>query len=98
MRFEESHGSFSSSVEKVPQTLVIDLISFTQREDNEVVVPLEEDLVEARVSWDIGKALGLKVGNDKAMVVALAKVQECQDFVLQRRRDHPRKNKGQTKV
>ena len=41
------------------------------------MVPFEEDLVEARVSWDLGKAMGLKVSNDKAMVAALAKVQKC---------------------
>ena len=59
------------------------------------MVPNDEDLMEAQVSWDLGKVLGLQVSNERAMVGALAaKVQECQDFVLPRRRDRPRKNKG----
>ena len=70
-------GPSQSPVEKVSQTLLLESISFLQRDDNEVVVPFEEDLVEARVSWDLGKAMGLKVSNDKAMVAALAKVQKC---------------------
>ena len=40
----------------------------------------------------------LKVSHEKAMVVALARVHECQDFVLPRRRGHPRKNEDHTKV
>ena len=60
------------------------------REDNEVVVLYEEDLVVAQVSWDLRKVLGLQVSNEKAMIVTLAKVQECQDFVLPGRRGHPR--------
>ena len=44
--FGESHGSFSNSVEKVPQTLMIESISILQRDDNEVVVPFEKDLLE----------------------------------------------------
>ena len=34
----------------------------------------EEDLVEAKVSWDVGEALGLRVSNKRAMIVALSKV------------------------
>ena len=71
--------------------------STLQREDIEVVVPNEEDLMEAQVLWDIGKVLGLQASNEKPIIVALVKVQECQDFILPRRRGHPRKNKGRTK-
>ena len=48
--FGESHGSFSNSVEKVPQIPMLESISFLQRDNNEIVVLFEEDLVEARVS------------------------------------------------
>ena len=56
----------------------------------------EEDLVEAQNSWIVGKALGFKVSNEKAMIDALSKVKECQDFSLPRRRGYPRKNRGCT--
>ena len=92
--FRESHGSFSNLVEKVPETPMLESISILKRDDNEVVEPIKEDLVE--VSWDVGKILWLKVSNEKAMIAALAKVQECQDFVLLRRRGCPNKNKGRT--
>lgn len=34
----------------------------------------EEDLVEMQVTWDLGKALELKISNEKAMIDALAKI------------------------
>ena len=37
----------------------------------------EEELIEAKNSWNIGKALGFKVSNDLAMIEALSKVKEC---------------------
>lgn len=40
--------------------------------DYGVVVPSDEDLVEARISWDMGKMMGFKISNDLAMVAALA--------------------------
>ena len=43
--FRESHCS--SSVEKVPQTPLLESNSTWQREVNEVVLSVEEDLVEA---------------------------------------------------
>ena len=59
----------------------------------EVVTPWEENLVQAHITWDIGRTLGLKVSNDMAMIKALARVPECQDFVILRKREHPRKKK-----
>ena len=61
-------------------------------------MPAEEDLVEARISWDMGKIMGFNISNDEAMIKALAKVKECQDFVLPRRRGRPRKKKGHAEV
>ena len=58
----------------------------------------EDDLVETQVSWGLGKELGLKVGNEKAMIHALSKVREMQDFVLPRKRGRPRKKKGTDKA
>ena len=58
------------------------------------MVPFEEDLVEAQISWDIGKALEFKVSNENAMIDALFKVKNCQHFSLLRRKGCPRKNKG----
>ena len=96
--FGESLCSFSNTVEKVSQTPMLESLSGIQSDDNEVQVPCEEDLVGARISWDIGKTLGLKVSNENAMFDALAKVQECQDFVMPRKRGRPRKNKDSTKI
>ena len=63
----------------------------------EEVMPNEEDLVDAQVSWDVGKALGLHVSNERTMFEALSKVYEVQDFVLPRKKDRPIKNKGRSK-
>ena len=90
----ESHGSFSNSIDKVPQTPLLDSVSFLNRDNNEEVMPDGEDLVEARITWDVGKFLGLKVSNEEAMIDALSKVDECQDFVLPRKRGRPKKNKS----
>ena len=90
-----SHASFSNSTEMVPQTPLMEPTSLLYKDDDKEVIPEEEDLVEARISWDVGKFLGLKVKNDKAMIDALAKVKECQDFVMPRKRGRPRKNKAQ---
>ena len=45
--YEESHCSISNSVEKVPQTPMLESESTLQREDIEVVVLDEEDFVES---------------------------------------------------
>ena len=100
MRFETDQNSgepyCSSSVEKVPQTPLFESESLWQREENEIVMPVEEDLVEAQITWDLGKTLGLQVENEKAVVTALAKIRDCQDFVLPRKRGRPRKKKAIT--
>ena len=82
----ESHDSFPGSVKKIPQTPLLDSSSNQMSVIMEEVMPCEEGLVEARISWDIWKTLGLKVSNEKAMICMLAKVPEFQDFVLPRKR------------
>ena len=94
---EESNGALLSSEEKVPQTPLLGSNSNRMFDDLEGAVPCEEDLVEARISWDIGKTLGCKVSDEKAMICALAKVSDCQDFVLPRKRGRPRKRRGRSK-
>ena len=39
-------------------------------------MPNEEDLMEAQLAWDIGKVLGLRVSNEKAMIDVISKVCE----------------------
>ena len=75
--YEESFYSISNSIEKVPQTPMLESVSTLQREDNEVMVPDKVDLMDAQISWDIGKILGLQVSNKKAMIAMIDKVQEC---------------------
>ena len=69
-----------------------------EREEVKDVVPNEEDLVETQITWDGGKTLGLQMSDDRAMIIALAKVWELQDFVLPKKRGRPKKNKGRSKV
>ena len=83
----------SSSFEIIPQTQLLEPLATGQYEDDEGVLPAEDDLVETQITWDVGKLLGLHVNNEKAMLAALAKVDDCQDFVLPRRRGRPRKKK-----
>ena len=49
-------------------------------------------------SWNIRNVMGLKISNELAMINALSKVKEYQNFTLPRRRGRPRKNKGNTKA
>ena len=62
---------------KEPQTHLLVSASNLQGEDCEVVTPWEENLIEARTSWDLGKGLGFKVTNEMAMIETLAKVPKC---------------------
>ena len=55
------------------------------------MTPWEENLIEAQITWDIGKTLGCKVSNEMAMINALARVPEGQDFVIPRKRGCPKK-------
>ena len=71
----------------------MDSVQVMHIEGIEDEVLCEKDLVEAQVSWDIGETLGLKVNNKKVMIEVLAKVQDCQDFVIPRRRGPPKKGK-----
>ena len=73
--------------EKVPQTPLIDFSVSIQGAENEEEEALnEDDLVEAQVTWGLGKELELKVGDEKTIIAALSKVREVQDFVLPRKR------------
>ena len=68
-----SEGSeFSSSVEKVLQYPLIE--SNPNWNSDEAAMPDEDDVVEAQITWDIGKTLGLQAINEKAVVDALAKI------------------------
>ena len=91
--FGKSLCSFSNLVEKVPQTLALELVSLLQKDDNEEEVLGEEDLVEAQITWDIGETFGFKVSNKKAMIVTLAKVHECQDWFYQEKEVVPERLK-----
>ena len=62
----------------------------------EIVLPLEEELMEAQNTWNIGATLGVTTSNEIAMLDALSKIRECQDFSLPKRRRRTRKNKGGT--
>ena len=76
----ESDQSVGEFFDKEPQTHLLVSTSNIQGEDCELVMPWEENLIDARFSWDLGKVLELKVSNEMAMIEALAKVLECQDF------------------
>ena len=73
---------------------MLELSSNQLNDDLECGMPSEEDLVEARIAWEVGKTLGCKVSNEEAMIRALANIPEHQDFVLPRKRGRPRKNKS----
>ena len=93
----ESVQSIGEFFVKEAQTHLLVSASNLQGDDCEVVTPWEENLIKARVSWDLGKVLGLRVSNEIAMIEALAKVPKCQDFVMPRRKGHPRMKKGDSK-
>ena len=95
---EVSNSSCTNSTEKGPQTPVLESSVFVHCDAIEVVLPFDEELVEAQNTWNVGKALGLKLSNELAMVEALSKVRECQDFSMPTRRRRPKKNKGGANV
>ena len=53
--------------------------------------------MEAQITWDLGKMLGLQASNEKAVIDALSKVHEIQDFVLPRKRGRLRKKTNVSK-
>ena len=95
---EEIEENDGESAGKVPQTPQYDSMQSRQRYFNEVERPCDEDLVEAPITWEVGKLLGCSANNEKAVIEALAKIPECQDFIMPRKRGRPKKNKGKTKV
>ena len=76
---------------------MIESESAVQKDEIEDDVQDEENLVEAQVSWDLGKALRLSSSNEKSIIDALTKIQERQDFVLPRKRGRPIKVKGRNR-
>ena len=76
---------------EIIQTPIYDSNQAVRRNYDEDVIPIEEELVEAQITWDLGKMLGLQASNEKAVIDALSKVHEIQDFVLPRKRGRPRK-------
>ena len=80
--------------DRVLQTPSLGSCSKLQSEDIEAMIPWEESLVEAKVTWDIGKKLGLKARNELAVIEALARGPECLDVVIPRKRGRPKKKKG----
>ena len=90
----EDSYSVSASLEKVPQTPVFESELAEHIDEIEEDLTDGENLVEARVTWDLGKALGLRGSNEKSIIDALAKMHDCQDLVLPRRRGRPRKVKA----
>lgn len=81
-------------MDKGPQTPVVVSESNIQSDDIEVVTLWEESLVEARLTWDLRKTLGLKTSNELAVIEALAKGSKCLNFVIMRKWRRPRKKKG----
>ena len=75
---------------------MIESESAVQKDEIEDDVQDEENLVEAQVSWDLGKALRLSSSNEKSIIDALTKIQECQDFVLPRKRGRPTKGRNRS--
>ena len=95
---EEIEKNGGESDEEVPQTPQFDSMPSRQWYINEVERPRDEDPMEAPTTWEVGKLLGCSANNEKAVIEALAKIPECQDFIMPRKRGRPKKNKGKTKV
>ena len=60
------------------------------------LIPDNEDLVEAQITWDMGKELGFQVFYERAMLEALSKVKEVQDFSVAKKSGQPKKQRGQS--
>ena len=71
---DEVEDNGGESIEKVPQTPLVESATSMQRCVHEFEVPDEEGLVEAQITWEIGKALGCLASNEKAVIEAIAKV------------------------
>ena len=82
------------TAEEAPKTPIFETEDNGQSGMIEIVLPFEEDLEDEQYTWNIGKALGLKCNNERAMLEGLAKVKECKDFSLPRRRRRQKKSKG----
>ena len=55
-----SNRSFTILVEKGPETPMLELGLLVQCDAIEVMLPFDEELVEAQISLNVGKALGLR--------------------------------------
>ena len=75
------------------QTPLYESVPTFQSGTIEIVLPFEEELVDAQNAWNISKALRLKTSNELAAVEAISKIKECQDFTLPRKKGSHRKKK-----
>ena len=97
----QSNSPDSDKKERVPLTQ-LDAYGVQGKEEaqidtrNELIatIPDEEDLVEAQVTWEIEKEMGLRVSDEGAMLKSLSKVKEAQDFYVTRKRGRPQKISG----
>ena len=63
--------------------------------EQEAAIPDEDDLVEAQITWDLGREFGFRVNDEKAMIEALSKVKVVQDYSVTRKRGRPKKQRGE---
>ena len=92
--FQRSSGDQSChtfSIEVVPQTPVFESGKNCQEGVIEIVLPFEERLMEAQITRDIGACLGITTSNEVAMLTALSKIREGQDFALPKSRRRSKK-------
>lgn len=54
----------------------------------------EAVLVEAQITWDIGKLMGFKVSNDEQFIAELSKLDKDSGEETKRRRGRPKKKRG----
>ena len=92
LRSNEDKSSHTYSEEVVPQTPVFESGVFSQDGVIEIVLPIEENLMEAQITRDVGACLGITTSNEGAVLLALSKIRECQDFALPKRRRRSRKS------
>ena len=81
-----SHDSSLEFVELVSQSPLSVTNQVIQGGEIEIVLPFGEELVEAQHTWNIAKAMGLKVSNELEVIDYLSKIKEHQDFTLPRKR------------
>ena len=71
------------SAEKVTETPVLESNTSFHSGRIEIVLPFEEDLVEVQNMWNIGKTLGLKVNNERAMIEPYQRLESAKTSLFQ---------------